>query len=284
MKRIGFTLIVMIAVLVGCNTPLQRTSDEPSVAKVGDAYLYLSAVDKAIPKGLNANDSIALARNYVNTWIKEQLILNKAKDNLNKEQLDFSEQLNKYKNSLIRYTYETELIRQKLDTIVSEQEIEVYYKEHPNNFQLMHNIIRVNFVAMGLDSLHHEKTFRELLYSDKENYKDELEEYCKKYAEDYFLEDSWVSFNDFLGHVPIKTYNKEEYLHNNKKIVYADSMAKYLIHLKDFRIKNDLSPLSFEKNNIRNIIINKRKLELIKKMESDVFDEAIKNNEFEIYY
>jgi hypothetical protein len=277
---IGFIGIYIFA----CDSSLKRASEEPAVARVGDSYLYESEISQAVPKGINAKDSIALARNYINTWVKGELILQKAKINLRPEQLDFEEQLNDYKSSLIRYTYETELIRQNLDTNVSDYEIKEYYNQNQNNFQLKHNIIRVNFVGISQDSLHHERMFKDLLYTEDSTSNNELEQFCKEYAEDYFLEDSWVAFNDLLSHIPIKTYNKEEYLRNNKRITYSDSLTKYLIYFKEFKIKDDISPLSFEQGNIRNILINKRKLELIKDMEEDVFNQAMQKNEFEIYY
>ena len=43
------------------------------------------------------------------------------------------------------------------------------------------------------------------------------------------------------------------------------------------------SPLSFEKENIQQVIINKRKLKLIEEMKQSVYGQAKENSNFEVY-
>ena len=103
-------------------------------------------------------------------------------------------------------------------------------------------------------------------------------------AEEYFLDnETWVLFNNLTKNIPIKTYNQELFLKNNRFIEITDVPYHYLINFIDFKIKESISPLSIEKENIRRIILNKRKMELIKNMENEIFDYALKNNKFEIY-
>ncbi len=281
-RTISFLFI--IALFFACDSSLQRRAGENEVARVGDIYLYDSEIEQVMPKGIAARDSIALARKFINDWIKLQIILKKANENLTEEQLDFSQQLETYKNSLIRFKYENELIRQRLDTVVKDREIEQYYQDNQNNFQLKNDIVIANFIQLHRDSSQYIPLFRELLFDNPEENKDELESLCKVHATDYYLEDNWIYFNDLLNNIPITTYNQTNYLENNKEIIYSDSLNNFLINIIDYKIKEEASPLSFEKDNIHNIIVNKRKLELIKKMESDIFDQAMKNNEIEIYY
>ncbi|MFH0864606.1 MAG: peptidyl-prolyl cis-trans isomerase, partial [Bacteroidota bacterium] len=111
-----------------------------------------------------------------------------------------------------------------------------------------------------------------------------LEDYCKKYAVNYFLDDStWLYFSDLLKEIPVKTYNQEDYLKYNRFIEMEDSTYTYFLNIKDFEIKESVSPLSFEKNNVRKIILNKRKLELVEEIEESIFNDALKNEDFEIY-
>ena len=112
----------------------------------------------------------------------------------------------------------------------------------------------------------------------------ELEAWCHAYANDFSLNDqSWISFDDILKKVPIKTYDKEEFLKNNRNIETTDSVNIYLISIKDFQIKEDVSPLSFVKDDIKALIINKRKLALIQEMQKNAMEQALKNKEYEIY-
>ncbi|HXC04483.1 MAG TPA: hypothetical protein VNZ86_07000, partial [Bacteroidia bacterium] len=57
----------------------------------------------------------------------------------------------------------------------------------------------------------------------------------------------------------------------------------YFVNIKGFKIKNSISPLAFEKDNIRNAIINKRKLQLISAMKEDVYRNAEEHKEVEYF-
>jgi hypothetical protein len=244
--------------------------------------LSISELSDLIKPGTNAKDSISISRKYIDNWILQQLILEKAETNLPAGQKDFTKQLENYRNSLIIYQYETSLIKQNLDTVITDQEIDNYYEKNKQNFELKNNIIKVNFVIIQRNN---SVTFpvKTYLNSFDPDDKDRLAEYCKKSAVNYYLEDQWMLFNELLNVIPINTYNEKMFLENNRYIELQDSSYKYFVRFFDFKIKESTSPLSFEKENIRNIIINKRKLEIIEKMHHKIFDDAIKNGDFKIY-
>ena len=121
--------------------------------------------------------------------------------------------------------------------------------------------------------------------SEDKRDKSALENYCRQYAENFYLdENAWLLFDDLLKEIPIQaTYNKEAFLQNNRFVEVADQDNLYFVNIKGFQIKNSISPLSFETENIRNIILNKRKLALIIKMKEEVEREARTNHEIEIF-
>ena len=128
------------------------------------------------------------------------------------------------------------------------------------------------------------KQFRQLLISSNPEDKNKLSDLCEKSASDYFLDDqNWLLFSDVLRQIPIKTYNQEEFLKNRHDLEYQDSSFLYLVRFKDFKIKESVSPLSFERIRIRDIILNKRKLDLISQMQEDIYQQALKKNDFEVY-
>lgn len=271
-----------MVVLISCNRGNNSTDEKP-IARVFDKYLYASELKELIPENSSGNDSIEIVRTLVNNWIQQNIVLHKAEQNINEENPELNKQLEDYRNSLVIFHYEQELIRQQLDTIVTDDEIEEYYKKNQSNFELKDNIIKVVYVKLNIDA----PSIKQVLgfvKSDDETEMEKLEDYCKRYAVNYFLDsDSWLLFADLLKEIPIKTYNEEEYLKNNTFIELKDSMYYYFVNIKGFRIKDSVSPLSFERDRIRNIIINKRKLELINQMKKDVFIEAQNENDFEIY-
>jgi hypothetical protein len=258
-------------------------ASESILARVFDEYLYESELKGLVPPGTSVKDSLSIAQGYINNWISQQLVLHKAKRNLKEEDKQFDKQLQEYKNSLITYQYESKLIRQQLDTVVSDEEVEKYYTDNIGNFELKNNIVKAYYARFHEGEKHIKKTKR-FFYSKKPDARDSLEKYIENYSDLYFLDDeSWILFDDLLKFVPIEAYNQEAYLKNHRKIELTDDGFLYIVNFSDFRIKEGTSPLSFEKGNIRQIIINKRKLQVLKKMRQDIFEQAQQNSNFEIY-
>lgn len=253
-----------------------------AVAKAFDYYLYLEDLAGVVPHGASLKDSTSIVKNYIDNWIRQKAVLHKAETNLDDEKKDVSQKLEEYRNSLITYAYETELIRQKLDTIISEEEVNSFYKGHLQNFQLKDNIIKVIYLKLNKKSPKLEKVklwYKSTASKDREN----LEEYCHQYAINYYLDDNtWFLFNDLLKEIPIKTYDEEQFLQNNRDIEIEDSIHIFLVNIRGFMIKNSISPLSFEKKNITTMIMNERKLKLIEEMEHQAFDDARKNGDVQI--
>lgn len=285
-KQITLTFLILILILVaGSCSYFKRNKKIPegAVARVFDNYLMKQDVSRLITAGTSKVDSVNIVKNYINSWIKQQVILHRAETNLEESDKNVDQQLQEYRNSLITYIYQQELIRQQLDTMVTEEEIEAYYKKNLRNFQLKDNILKVNYIKVTQKAPKLDKA-RSWFQSGKKKDKELLEEYCNQFATDFYMDDeNWLLFDDLLKKVPIKTYDKEEFLKNNRYIEIKDSALVYLINIRDFMIKESLSPLSFEKENIRNLIINKRKLQLIQEMEQNTYENALKNNNFEIY-
>ncbi len=271
-------LVIIGGFLFGCSSK----SKEDVIATAFDYSLYKSDLKGIIPQRTTQNDSIAITRSFIINWIRQKIVLYKAEKNLASEQKDFTDQIENYRNSLLVYSYESKLINQLLDTVVSYEQIQEYYDKNTKKFLLKDNIIKANYVKLEVNSPNKYK-IKSLLFGKNDN-KNQLFDLCSTQAVNfYFEDDEWLFFNDLLKEIPIKTYNQEAFLRNNRTIETKDENYYYLIYIKDFKIKESVSPLSFEKDNIRNIIINKRKLELINKMHNELYDEALKNNDFKIY-
>lgn len=282
MKTNTLLLLVLFASSCSYFKPKQQ---EKSVARVYEKYLFESDIDKIVPKNVKGKDSAELAKNYIDNWVRQNLLLHKAEQNLNAEALTASieKQLEDYRTSLITFAYEKELIRQKLDTNVTEAEIQAYYESNAQNFQLKNNIIKVLYVKVKKNAPKLNKV-REWCQSAKPQDRKALEDYCYQFAENFYLDDSaWFLFDDLLKEIPIDAYDKEQFLQNNRWVEVKDTSSLYFVNIKGFKIKDSTSPLSFEKQNIHNIILNKRKLQLINQMKEDVYSSELKNKNFEIY-
>ena len=277
-------LFLLVLQLSACNY-FRRDENEgrDAVARAFDYFLYPEDIQGLVPAGASREDSVTIIKNYIDNWFRQKAVLRKAERNLADEKKNVEKKLEEYRNSLLTYQYETELIRQKLDTVISEEEIAAFYKNNPDNFELKDNIIKVIYLRLNKKSPKLNKV-KEWYKSNSKKDRQLLEDYCHQYALNYFLDDNtWLLFDDLLKKIPIKTYDKEQFLQNNRVVEIEDSSTIYLVNIKGFMVKNSVSPLSFERNNIRMIITNQRKLKLIEQMEKQAYEDALKSNDVEVF-
>lgn len=270
--------------LLSCTSPNAK-NDDTVLARVHDVYLYESDIEGIIPENSTANDSLMIVKSFINNWVRQQLLVKQAEANLNEEEKDFSKQLEAYRNSLITYKYESFLINQNLDTLVSEEEIQQYYRENESNFQLKNNIVKVDYVKLEQNSPYGKRIKNLIQKRDTStSMLDSLRYYCESNAIDFIIEpEQWILFDNLMKLVPINTYNQEIYLKNNTFVELKDDPFLYYVKFLDFSIKDELSPIDFEKENIKRLILNRRKAELIKKMHDEIFNDALNNNAIEIF-
>lgn len=274
--------LCLILVTSACNT-LLKNRDELAVARVHNEYLYESDLTGLVPPGSSATDSLTIVTNFIDNWIRQQLLIRQASDNLDDKQMDFTEQLNNYRNSLIIYTYENALVKQNLDTLVTEEEMQNYYDQNQQNFLLKENIVQFQYVKLPVNTPNVIQ-YKKLLNAGTEEAQTRLSELCEKGAADYFLDDrNWIMFSELLRQIPVKTYNQEDFLKNNRDFEIRDSLFIYLVRFRDFRIRESVSPYAYEKKRIREIILNKRKMDYLKKMREDIYSKAMKENDFEVF-
>lgn len=254
--------------------------EEDAVARVFDSYLSRNELKKAIPYGSSSRDSAALAKDYIDQWIRRKVVLRKAELNLTDEQKDVQQQLEDYRSSLLIFAYERELIRQKLDTNVSESEIERYYNSNPANFELKSHIVRLKYIKLPLKAPNADKARAWLKASDMTR----LEQYCRLYAVNYLLDDAnWILFDDVLKEIPLDANTIGSHSGKPRYMELRDKEYQYLLIISGFMVKDSHAPLSFERNNIRNIILNKRKILLIREMQENAYNDALNDKNIELY-
>ncbi len=276
-------ILLLTTVFVSCDLlPKKDRNKEEAIARVYEKYLYPEDLSNVIPSGTSKNDSIEMTTAYINNWVRQELLLRQAEDNLDEAKRDFSTQIEQYRNSLIIYAYESELIRQKLDTVVSMTEIENYYKENQNNFHLRENIVLANYAILSKNSPVATKV-KALLISNREADKEKLHILCQENGVDYLINDgTWMSFGDLTRKIPLAVDDQQEFLSRNKYYEVKDSTTLYFVAITSFKTKESISPMNFEIENIRTILLNKRKAELLNRMEEDIFSDAVKRSKYEI--
>jgi len=273
------TAILGCLILISCSN---QANDKP-IAKAYDKYLYLEDLEDVVPKTMHGNDSIAIVNAFIDQWQHEQVMQHQAEENVNIDDSSIQQQLDVYKKSLIRFQYEQELIRQKLDTLVSDNEIKKYYDSNLENFQLKKPILKASYIKLP-NTAPKVAMVKKLFASKDLRDIDLLEKYCFKYSPNFSLMDTtWHYTEEWEKIFPISKISENNYNNLNRIFEISDNNTLYLIILRDSKFRDSLSPLAFEKENIKNLILNQRKLALIKQMENEVFEEAQRNNELETY-
>lgn len=251
------------------------TTNNQLLVSVYDKELYFSEIADLIPEGLAAEDSAAFIGAWVQRWSKEQLLVRQAERNLDETLLELDQQMSSYRNSLLIYAYEKALVAQKMDTTVYPHEIKDYYLANKQNFELKDHIVRMLYVKVKPDAPQLQK-LKKWYLSDQEEQQLLLEEYCYQFAEEFVLEDtSWVYFSDVQQQIPLETTNPANYLRTHPHVILEDSSGIYLVRFKKYKIKESVSPLALEEKRIKNIILNKRKLDFLKKTETELYQKAL---------
>ncbi|MBS1646624.1 MAG: hypothetical protein JST67_04730 [Bacteroidetes bacterium] len=285
MRIVGF-IFFLSAALFSCKEQSlegKNTASEQVVARVLDKKLTALDIKKVLPKYNSPKDSALFTQSYIKQWLTGELLLHQAEANLSEADKNIQQELDEYRKSLLLYRYETQLVRQKLDTAVSPQEIEAYYNDHAQNFMLKENIVKVSYVKVQKKTSNIEKV-KKWYNSNKEADQESLKKFCIQYADNFFLDNTtWLLLDDVMKEIPLHDYNPELLLKTTRQIELSDSTFNYYLNIVDFKIKNTPSPLSFEKENIRQIIINKRKLTLIEEMKQEIYNQAKENNTFEVF-
>lgn len=279
-----YTLLWMTLAFIfaaGCQDN-QKTEKNP-IAKIHDQYLYLSDLKSVVPDNKSKEDSTMIAKNYIQDWIKRQLLLNKAEENLDPQSKDIRKQIENYRASLLIYRYQQQLIDQKLDTMVSHQEIASYYNENSSNFVLDKNLARVLYIKVAENSPNMERV-RQWYKSDDEQDRTRLRDYCYQYAEKFDnFNNKWIDFNGLIKNIPYEIDRPKRFFRNRRFLEVKDNSFYHFIRINDYKLKGSTAPLDYVEDRIKSIIINKRKHQLLEKMENDIYNEALNHNEFVIY-
>ena len=281
----AYVLLLALLVYPSCKYLKKGVSDkdEMPVARVNDKYLYYSDIKNIIRKTVVIEDSAQVIRNYIDDWIKHNLVLQKAATYLPPEKLDVQKQVNNYRESLIIHLYERELILQKLDTAISVEEIRRYYEDFKGNFELREDIIQFYYIKLAntapkLDSI---KAF---INAQSETDKIKLTDYCFQYAEDFSISDSaWFEIERVYQQLPIRKEYMDMLIQYNSSGIVQDSNYTYLLKVNSFKIKGELAPFNYIINDISKIILNKRKVDLINSTYRSLYQDGVKSGSFEIY-
>ncbi len=253
------------------------------IARVYGKYLYSKDISNLFPSGINRDDSIKIINAYTERWIRHELLLYRAENNLTDQQKDVAQQLEDYRSSLLIFKYEQEYLFQKLDTSITMQEVENFYGENSSNFILNQTIVKALYIKVKKDTPYLSRIKELYKSTDDEDIKT-LDNLAYQVAIKYdFFNDRWIPFDILQREFPTPIENPDEYLKRKQTIEMEEGDFYYLISIRTVLFKGQISPLDYEIENIKSIIINKRKQKLINDLENGIYNDAMDRKNCEIF-
>ena len=277
-----FFTILSLLFFCSCNYLTQDASIIP-IARVNDSYLYNEDIIDLISENTTKDDSTLIVNNFINRWATKQLLIDQSMINLSQEKQDFfNEMVSQYKTDLYTEAYKSSIISKQLDTVILKKEYEDYYNLNKRNFKLNDELLKVRYIQVDKNFLDLKALEKKIKRYDSIDKKD-LTNLSIKFKSFNLNDSIWIKSNVLIGRLPVF---KEENLKVLKKPNYTqlqDSLGVYLIKIEATLKTNDIAPLSYVRPTIEQIILNKRKQDLLKKIQKDITIDAIKNENFEIF-
>ena len=270
-------------VLVSCNF-LNEPEEKEIVARVNTSYLYKDDIEALISENTSPEDSALLVSNFITRWATQKLLIDRAKVNLTVEQQkELDKLVENYRNELYSKAYSDVIIARQLDTTIKKEAALDYYNENAENFTLNEDLVKLRYINLSKQNTDFEKIksrFRRFNDEDKQFLLDMAIQFNS-----YSLNDSvWVKTKQVYDKIrPLTPKDSPDFLKSKNFMQLEDSLGVYLISVEDVKLRNEVAPLEYSLPNIRQILLNRRKLELIQKLEKDITQDAIKNDKFEIY-
>ena len=278
-----FIGLLAFGLLTSCDFFKKELPSEP-VARVNDNYLFKEDLVSLIQPNTSAEDSILIVNNYINRWATQQLLIDQARLNLPESQLaDYDQLVLDYKNDLYTKGYKNAAVSRQLDSSITAATYQEYYQKNKESFILKERLLKLRYIYVGNEFKTTEEVARQLERFEPDDIA-ALEEIAFQFNRYYLNDSTWVKQDALQLEIPlIAVKSNAEKLKKSNFVRLQDSIGVYLVQVQDALERGDDAPLEYVRPTIQQIILNKRKLDLIKKLEADLTKDAIKNNDFEIY-
>ena len=272
MRFIIFTFLIIFS--------CKNSVDKNILASAFDNNLYYDDVVLELPS--NNIDTSLFIEKYIEEWVSDQVMLKQALINIDENgYIDASVQ--KFKNSLLIFEYQKELINQNFDTTISSVEILDYYNNNIDKFKLDQDIFKGRLVIIDKNAPNLKSLYNNFKSNDDDEI-DDLISYCMLYALEYYVNDSsWNYFSSIKRKLPKNISETKIFYSKRKYDIVEDDNFLYLLFIKDFKFKGSISPFSVEKDKIKSLILNENKISYIKMLEKNIVNDAKISNYIKIY-
>ena len=276
------TVKLILLLFVACEY-FNPTAENP-IARAGEYYLYYSDITGLVPENTGKQDSTIIVEQHIKKWAQEVLLLKKAKLNLSQKKQDEYETLvSQYKKDLYINAYQEALVTKTLEAEISQEELQLFYEEHNDNFVLNEKLLKIQYLHISDDNSQL-KRLRQAFRRFNENDEEYLYSEALNFKSYSFNETVWVKASDVIHKLPKLTEkNQWKYFRNRHFFEVKDSTGVYFVKINKVIQPNQIAPFDYVAPKIEKIILNKRRRTFIKNLERELINEAIQKKEFQIF-
>lgn len=280
MRAICIGLFLLLA-FVACKEEYDHRGKTPLVGLKGN-FLYVEDLQFVLPAGLSQKDSVMFAERYIQEWIENVSLYEKAERNIQKDGT-IEALVENYRKSLIVHAYQQALVEQSLSEEVTEQELRDYYDWNQALFKVDSPLIKGLFIKVPLKAPDVNNVRR--WYRNESNEAIEnLEKYSLRNAVKYeYFYDKWIPVSEILNLMPLHVPDIDKYLEKNQHIELKDSAFYYFLNVSEYRLSGAQEPFEYAEKQIKNMLLNIKRINFMKQMKTDLYQQAIKNDEVKFY-
>lgn len=284
MKRLLILAIAMMS-LASCNwvEDVLRYNPDPKVASVGGNVLRKSELDLLIPEGISPEDSARMAERYIRTWAMGCLLESRAGEYLPKEEKNVSREVEEFRRNLLGFRYEKLYVESRLDTVVTKEEASAYFEEHKREYLLPETLIKARVISISKKSPYYDMIRSEYCVTEPADVRI-LEDACATSADSYEnFGKRWISLQQLASTLGITPEACRKDIVSKESCETDIDGRHYLICITDKAEKGTPAPLEYVYESVSDIIIGRRKQQLLSTLEQELFDEGLEKGTLKIY-
>ncbi len=267
--------------IVSCQQAKPDNSDDPVLARVHQRELRLSEMEGMFPENATKADSLVIIKAFANRWAKDAVLLWESERNAPSD-LNLDRLVRDYRASLVRSSYEEQLVTTRLDSSISDQELAQFYGATKGEYQLETPIVRCLFMRVPYPTPEEESL--QLLWNNG-NPEDSLalKRYARKYAEAFLLDESeWYGLDQIASQLPEGTLTADN-VSSKREFTQLDGTNRYYFRLFELKPRLEIAPLSYVENQVRRAILHGRKREVLERSREEIFNRELRRDNIQFF-